>query len=76
MLKKTSLFCLILCTLANLSAGDSPDELRFARFQEKVRQDMTTVPNYTCLETIERTHRPPTLARSALSIRFVWKCRA
>lgn len=32
---------------------------QLARFQEKVRQDMSGIPNYTCLETIDRTHRMP-----------------
>jgi len=41
------------------ATGQSPDEGQLARFKEKVRQDMTSIPNYTCLETIERTHRDP-----------------
>ncbi|HTQ56021.1 MAG TPA: VWA domain-containing protein [Bryobacteraceae bacterium] len=28
-----------------------------ARFKEKIRQDLRDIPNYTCLETIERTRR-------------------
>ena len=41
------------------AAGQAPDEGQLARFKEKVRQDMTSIPNYTCLETIERAHRQP-----------------
>jgi hypothetical protein len=49
-----------LCLAAGLcAAGQSPGDGQLARFQEKVRQDMTTIPNYTCLETIERAHRDP-----------------
>ncbi|MGB9456324.1 MAG: hypothetical protein WCB12_09790 [Bryobacteraceae bacterium] len=43
------------------AAGQAPEEGRLARFQEKIRQDMTTIPNYTCLETIERARRTPPL---------------
>jgi hypothetical protein len=41
------------------TAGQSPDEGQLARFQEKVRRDFTGIPNYTCLETIERARRAP-----------------
>ena len=44
------------------AAGQSPDEGhegQLARFKEKVRQDFTGIPNYTCLETIERARRAP-----------------
>jgi len=41
------------------AAGQAPDEGQLAGFQAKVRQDMTSIPNYTCLETIERAHREP-----------------
>jgi hypothetical protein len=41
------------------AAGRRPDEGQLARFMEKVRQDMTGIPNYTCLETIERARRAP-----------------
>lgn len=34
---------------------------QLAGFKGKVRQDMTSVPNYTCLETINRTRRAPPL---------------
>jgi hypothetical protein len=44
---------------AGAALGQSPDEGQLARFKEKVRQDMTGIPNYTCLETIERAHRDP-----------------
>ena len=39
--------------------GQLAGEDRLAAFQQQVRQDMTNIPNYTCLETIERTHREP-----------------
>ena len=41
------------------TAGQSSDEGQLARFQEKVRRDFTGIPNYTCLETIERARRAP-----------------
>jgi len=40
-------------------AGESSGEGQLAQFMEKVRQDMTGIPNYTCLETIARTRRAP-----------------
>ena len=43
----------------NREPAGSGDEGLLARFREKVRQDMTGIPNYTCLETIERTRRAP-----------------
>jgi hypothetical protein len=48
-----------LAMTAGAAAGQAPDESQLARFQEKVRQDMTSIPNYTCLETIERARREP-----------------
>jgi hypothetical protein len=45
--------------MAGAAAGQTPDAAQYAQFRNKVRQDMTTIPNYTCLETIERTHREP-----------------
>jgi len=35
------------------------DPALFARFHEKVRLDLSRVPNYTCLETISRSDRRP-----------------
>ena len=43
------------------AAGQTPDQSRLAGFREKVQRDMTSVPNYTCLETIERLRRTPPL---------------
>ena len=43
------------------TAGQLPDQGQLARFQEKIRRDMTSIPNYTCLETIERGRRVWTL---------------
>jgi hypothetical protein len=48
-----------ICFIPAGAAGQPPDESQFARFKEKIQQDMTSIPNYTCLETIERTHRDP-----------------
>jgi hypothetical protein len=45
--------------MAGAAADELPDEGQLARFQIKVRHDMTGIPNYTCLETIERTRREP-----------------
>ena len=52
------LFAIVL-TLTARAAGGSPDESRLARFKERIRQDMTSIPNYTCLETIGRVYREP-----------------
>jgi hypothetical protein len=40
-------------------AGDQPPQLLFARFKQKVRQDIGRLANCTCLETIERSVREP-----------------
>ncbi len=48
---------LISLTMTAGAAAQSPEEGRLARFQEKIRQDMAGIPNYTCLETIERARR-------------------
>ena len=49
-----------ICLTLTLGAADQPsDSGQLARFQEKVRQDLTGIPNYTCLETIERERREP-----------------
>jgi hypothetical protein len=53
------LFATLLAMMAGGARGQSPAESLLVRFQEKVRQDMTNIPNYTCLETIERAHREP-----------------
>ncbi len=41
------------------AAGQPPEKGQLTRFAEKIRQDMTGIPNYTCLETIERARREP-----------------
>jgi len=41
------------------AGAQSAEDGRLARFKEKVRQDMLSVPNYTCLETIDRARREP-----------------
>jgi hypothetical protein len=53
------LFAISFTVTALAARGQSPADSLLARFREKVRQDMTGVPNYTCLETIERARRPP-----------------
>jgi VWFA-related protein len=42
-------------------AGQRPSDDRLASFKDKVRRDMTGIPNYTCLETIDRAKRTPPL---------------
>ncbi len=44
-------------TAAGAARCQPPDQSQLARFQDKVRLDLTGIPNYTCLETIERAHR-------------------
>ncbi len=44
-------------TVALCAAGDQPESVVLARFQEKFRQDLAHLPNYTCLETIKRSER-------------------
>lgn len=39
------------------AAGQSPDAYQLTRFQEKIRQDIAGIPNYTCVETIDRARR-------------------
>lgn len=57
---RAGLFAISLAITAGAAAGQAPgDEDRLARFEAKVRQDMTGIPNYTCLEIIERAHRTP-----------------
>jgi len=51
------LFAISLAMTVGAAAGQAPDEGQLGRFREKVRQDMANVPNYTCLETIERARR-------------------
>lgn len=41
--------------------GQRPGDDRLAGFKDKVRLVMTGVPNYTCLETIDRAKRTPPL---------------
>jgi len=56
---RAGLSAISLAMTAGAGAGQSPDEGQLARFQEKIREDMAGIPNYTCLETIERAHREP-----------------
>jgi len=49
---------LLSATVTAGAAADLPPELiRLAHFKQKVRQDLAQVPNYTCLETMERFER-------------------
>jgi hypothetical protein len=50
---------LLLLFLASMPPADPQEPLPLARFQEKIRQDLAQIPNYTCLETIERYERGP-----------------
>jgi len=51
---------LVCTTVAVAMAGDLPPQvIRLARFKQKIRQDLAQVPNYTCLETMERSERGP-----------------
>jgi len=43
------------------TASPGPGDRELARFKDKARQEMARVPNYTCLETIERAKRPLSL---------------
>jgi hypothetical protein len=58
--RRSSAFLLLVSAMAAATAGDLPPEvIRLARFKQKVRQDLARVPNYTCLETMERSEREP-----------------
>jgi hypothetical protein len=50
---------LLLLLSATMTAAGPQEPLPLARFKEKVRQDLAQIPNYTCLETIERYERGP-----------------
>jgi hypothetical protein len=53
------LFAITFTVTAYAARAQSPGDSLLAGFMEKVRRDMTGIPNYTCLETIERARRPP-----------------
>jgi hypothetical protein len=58
--RRPAAFLLLLSAIAAAAADDLPPELiRLARFKQKIRRDMAQVPNYTCLETMERSQRLP-----------------
>jgi len=45
---------------ASAAPGDLPREtLLLARFKRKIRQVLTQIPNYTCLETVQRSMQKP-----------------
>jgi hypothetical protein len=57
-----SLLLLVLLTCAALWAGQAemPRELiLLANIKDKMKQNLRQIPNYTCLETIERSRRMP-----------------
>ena len=39
--------------------GETPQDELLAHFKEKIRHTLTELPNYTCLETIQRSERRP-----------------
>lgn len=49
----------ILCAIAAATGYAETQAELFARFQEKIREDLAQVVNYTCTETIRRTEHPP-----------------
>ena len=59
--RRPAAFVLLLSALAAAAAADDlpPELIRLARFKQKIRRDMAQVPNYTCLETMERSQRLP-----------------
>jgi hypothetical protein len=59
--RQSAAFLLLLCTAAAAGTADDlpPELIRLARFKQKIRQDLAQVPNYTCLETMERFQRAP-----------------
>jgi hypothetical protein len=59
--RRAGAFLLLLsATVAACTADDLPPEvIRLARFKQKIRQDLSQVPNYTCLEIMERSPRQP-----------------
>jgi hypothetical protein len=56
-MQNRSRLSLIFVAITAGAFGQSPEEAQLARFKEKIRRDMTGIPNYTCLETIERGRR-------------------
>ena len=61
LLRRPAAFLLLLSATAAAGAADdlAPEVIRLARFKQKTRQDLAQVPNYTCLETMERFERGP-----------------
>src|ERR1700684_1101776 len=57
--RRPAAFLLLLSATAAAGAADdlAPELIRLARFKQKIRQDLAQVPNYTCLETMERFQR-------------------
>jgi hypothetical protein len=57
--KRSCGFLLLLVAVQTAAVGDDlpPDVLLLARFKQKIRQDLTRIPNYTCLETMQRFER-------------------
>ena len=57
--RRTTVFLLVLVAAPAAAPGDDlpPDVLLLARFKEKIRQDLARIPNYTCLESMQRFER-------------------
>lgn len=57
--KRSSASLLLLVAAGSAAAGDNlpPDVILLARFKQTIRQDLARIPNYTCLETMQRFQR-------------------
>ena len=51
--------CLALASGALAQTGLSADQILLARIKERMRQNLQRVPNYTCVESIQRSKRQP-----------------
>jgi hypothetical protein len=49
----------VLFALSTGALGQSLHDDQLARFKEKIQHDIANIPNYTCLETVERARRDP-----------------
>jgi hypothetical protein len=56
---RSSVYLLLLVAARAVAAGDDlpPDVILLAHFKQKIRQDLARIPNYTCLETMQRFQR-------------------
>jgi hypothetical protein len=51
------LLCLLLAPLAATPQDLPPGVLLLARIKARVKEQMTHMPQYTCIETLERSHK-------------------